>query len=148
MRRTHGERARFALAAAALPALAGCGGSAPPDPSPSVGGKPAASCAAATLTLTPDRGAPGDRVRVVGGGYVVCEDAPTGSAGADPVAAVDLHWIQDGATVKVGEADVADDGTLGGSFTVPADAAAEAAEVWAGDGLQVGSESAAFTIVE
>jgi hypothetical protein len=139
------------LALAAMPLLLGlaaCAGAPAqsPSPTPTEGVTSSSACAAATLTLTPDRGAPGDEVRVGGEGYVVCEDTPNAPSGAAPVSVVDLHWIQDGATVKVAEADVAEDGTLSGSFTVPDDAAAGQAELWAGDGLHVSSETAAFTV--
>jgi hypothetical protein len=75
----------------------------------------------------------------------VCEDTGQPS-GADPVASVDVHWIQGGTTVTVGEADVADDGTMSGSFTVPEDASPGEVDLMAGDGLHVSSESATFTV--
>lgn len=141
---------RATTAAAAMVLLlgiAGCAAGGPQGGSPSGGqsGSSEQACAAATLALSPDRGAPGSTVEVGGEGYLVCEDTgqPTG---ADPVSAVDLHWIQDGKTVKVGAADVADDGTLSGTFTVPEDAAAGEAELMASDGLHVSSDTAAFTV--
>lgn len=127
--------------------LAACSSGSAPAPAETSGGGVSSSsaCSAATLTLSPDRGDPGTRFDVAGEGYVMCEDTgqPTG-AGA--VAVVDVHWVQDGETVDLGEASVAGDGTLSGSFTVPEDAAPGEVELVATDTLHVSSEPATFTV--
>lgn len=139
--------ASLALTGAALLALAACATT--PDAGPSSDAPDVTSaqaCAAPTLSLSPDRGAPGAEIEVEGEGYLVCEDTGQQVSEPDPVSAVDLHWVQGGETVNLGEAQVAEDGTLSASFTVPADAEPGELEVMAGDGLHVSSEPATFTV--
>ncbi|MER7797025.1 hypothetical protein [Microbacterium sp. NPDC096154] len=134
--------------------LAGCGASSEPSDAAVDGSSPqdgasAQACEAASLTLEPTRGAPGDTIEVSGDGYVVCEDsiaASSGPSGADPVTLVRLFWTQGGGQKVLGEARVGEDGSLEGTFTVPEDARAGDAKVGAGDNLHVSSEAVKFTV--
>ncbi|WP_203136570.1 hypothetical protein [Microbacterium sp. JZ31] len=137
------------LTSALLLGLAGCAGATSPSASQAPDDQAVVSeqaCAAPTLSLSPDRAAPGADVEVSGDGYLVCEDTGQQVSEPDAVSAVDLYWVQGGETINLGEARVAQDGTLSGSFTVPADAEPGELEVMAGDGLHVSSEPAAFTV--
>lgn len=142
------RRSSFAgavLLGAAL-ALTACA-SAPPRPSATEDAGGVASsqaCAAATLTVTPSRGAPGSRFDVAGEGYMTCGD--TVGTGGDAVTVVDVHWLSDGDIENLGEARIAEDGTLSGTFAVPDDAEPGTVELVAGDGLHVSSEPAVFTV--
>ncbi|WP_345752636.1 hypothetical protein [Microbacterium rhizophilus] len=141
---THSALAVAVLAVIALGATA-CGASAPAQ-KPREGVSSSPVCAAATLTVTPDRGAPGTVIEVGGAGYIICGDTPDRPSEVDPVSVVDVHWIEDGSTTSLGQAEIAEDGTLSGSFTVPEDAAGGTVQLWAGDGLHVSSETVDFTV--
>lgn len=126
--------------------LTACASSPAPAPAETSGGVSSSSaCAAATLTVSPDRGTSGTRFDVAGEGYVVCGDTGQPTS-ADAVSVVDVHWIQDGETVDLGEASAAEDGTLSGSFSVPEDAGPGEVELVATDALHVSSEPATFTV--
>lgn len=139
----------LALTGFLLLALAGCAGATTPAETSAPEDQDVTSaqaCAAPTLSLSPDRGVPGVEIAVSGAGYLVCEDTGEQGSEPDPVSTVDLYWVQDGETINLGEAQVAQDGTLSGSFTVPADAETGRLEVMAADGLHVSSEPATFTV--